>query len=96
MKCFLITFNRLSDKNYSLLDEEIKDSKEWWSYLDNSYIVLTDETVEEIWQRLEKYHPKDGRLLIVEIKGNYQGWLETDAWKWLDERLNKDKQEEIK
>jgi hypothetical protein len=29
------------------------------------------------------------RLLVVEIKANYQGWLPPDAWKWINENVGR-------
>lgn len=89
MKSYLITFNKCYNEDYESLEEEIKRSPEWWSYIENTWIILTNETADEVWERLEKLFPKDGRILIIEVKANCQGWLENDAWKWIEEKMGK-------
>lgn len=89
MKGYLITFNRESKGNYKLLEEEIKNTFKWWTYLENTWIIITNETANEIWERLEKYFPKEGNILIIEVVSNCQGWLPKDAWEWIEENLEK-------
>lgn len=89
MKGYLITFNREAKGNYKLLEDEIKRSPDWWNYLNNTWIIITDENVDQIWERLEKYFPKDDKMLIIEVTNNSQGWLSRDAWDWIKENLEK-------
>lgn len=76
--------------DYSGLIEELKKSKGWWHYLKSTWIVITNETPEELYSRLEPYKGKEDRLLILEIRRGAasQGWLPEKAWKWIERNLD--------
>lgn len=67
------------------LFKEIQSLGPWAKYMDRTWIVATHVPLQEINNRLIKYLGQPDRLLIVKIEaGNYQGWLPTDAWNWIN------------
>lgn len=87
-KVLAITYDLKSrSKNYAPLYDAIKQSSKWWHYLPSTWLVYTADTPDMVWNRLSSLIDKNDRLLIVEVTGNYQGWLPPDAWKWINERF---------
>ena len=84
MSAFSITYDlKVPGRNYTGLYEEIKKSGKWWHYLDSTWIVITDEGPQQIWNRLAPQIDKNDYMLIIEILDNTQGWLPADAWTWI-------------
>jgi hypothetical protein len=73
--------------NYSGLYDELKKSPSWCYYIKDTFLIKTDETVEQIWARVQPHLEKDDFLLIIEVRRNYQGWLPKEAWDWLNTNL---------
>lgn len=86
-KAYLIKYNRNCEGDYAALEEEIKKCKHFWNYMDNTFIVITGETVDEIWSRIENYLPKKDNLIIIGVTSHCQGALPRDAWDWINDRV---------
>ena len=50
-------------------------------------MIVTSETPDQIWNRLEPHIDKNDYLLIIEVRDNVQGWLPKDAWGWIYENV---------
>ncbi len=66
------------------LFDEIK-KKSWWHYMSNSYIVKSNETANELFNRLKPHLNKEIILLVFELGKDRQGWLTEQAWEWIRE-----------
>ena len=88
MRAFSINYDlKVPGRDYTGLYEEIKHSGRWWHYLDSTWIVITDESVQQIWDRLERHIDKNDFMLIIEVLDNVQGWLPKDAWNWIHDNV---------
>lgn len=88
MKAYSITYDLKSPgRDYNNLYEAIKSSGKWWHYLESTWIVTTNETSQQIWDRLAKNIDNNDRLLIIEVKNNCYGWLPKDAWDWIRQNV---------
>lgn len=86
---YIITYDESEEFDYSEMKNEIKKAKKWWNYLEYSWLIITNETSEEIWYRLEPYVNRKTSLLIAKLDENdMQGWLTRDAWDWIKENRN--------
>lgn len=84
MRAFSISYDlKVPGRDYGGLYEAIKHSGKWWHYLDSTWIVITNESAQQIWTRLAQHIDKNDYVLIVEILDNVQGWLPKDAWDWI-------------
>lgn len=91
MKPYIITYE-ISDKtgkSYDLLFEEIKKSKKWWHYIANTWLIMTDENANAIFERLKPYVDNDINLLVIEVGKDRQGWLSQKAWDWIKKNIPK-------
>lgn len=69
---------------------EIKSGISWWQYLDNMWLMVTEDSLNDIWYRLENKINKEKRFLIVEVNmKNRQGWLKQEEWDWIKEYIDK-------
>ena len=78
-----------SSEKYSELFNELKDSPRWWHYIDAVWLLITDESADEIFERLEPYLDDDISLFITEIGNDHQGWLPDRAWKWIRKHVTR-------
>ena len=84
MRAYCITYDlKVPGGDYSGLYEAIKQTGMYWHYLDSTWIVVTQETSQEIWNRLATHIDKNDYLMIIEVKDNVQGWLPKEAWDWI-------------
>jgi len=87
---YVITYDLKSPgRDYSPLYEAIKDNYAWWHYLESTWLVATNETAMQIYNRLVVTITTSDRLLIVRISPDYHGWLPADAWNWMDTQMLK-------
>lgn len=90
MKAYSITYDlRQPGRNYSALYESIKSSALWWHYLESTWLIATNETPQQIWNRIGTHIDKNDFMLIIEIRNNCQGWLPPDAWNWIHTNVPK-------
>lgn len=82
----LITYDLKSpDKDYAPLYEAIKNcGDKWWHYLESVWLVHTNLTPNECFERLRENLDAGDRCLVVQITNQLrQGWLPTKAWEWI-------------
>ena len=83
-KAFAINYDlRKPDRDYTGLSKAIKQGRKWWHYLESCWLIITDETPDQIFDTLKPHIDKDDRLLIIEVRDNVQGWLTDKAWNWI-------------
>ena len=86
---YLITYDiNTAIKDYNEMYDAIKSiSNDYQHPLESVWLVNTQLDKIKVYNIVhEKMSPKDF-LLIVEVKGNYYGWLNTKVWEWLKFRL---------
>jgi hypothetical protein len=54
---------------------------------DNTWLIATDETAQELYDKLEPYLVKanSDRILIVKLTKEHQGWHAKSVWEWFTE-----------
>lgn len=88
---------RVSSVNYDLrskakpdyvgLEEELKRSYKWWHYLESTWLIMTTESADELWDRIQPHCHKHDYALVIEVRNNSQGWLPAAAWQWINENV---------
>ena len=88
MAVYVVSYElRNTSLDYRNLFEELERSAGWWHYLDNTWLVSTDESATQLYNRLAPYLDGGDSLLIVQAGRDVQGWLPDDAWKWIEREL---------
>lgn len=67
--------------------KELEASQGWWHFIESTWLIETNETPEELNDRLSRFLYEDDFLLIIQAIPPYQGWLPKEAWNWIQERL---------
>ena len=71
-------------QGYARLYDGIKELGAWWHYLDSTWLVDTNLTSRQIFERLRSRIDANDRLLIIGVTRDYSGWLPGDAWNWIN------------
>lgn len=89
-KIYIITYKTLPDFNsvsfHNYIDAMYKNGwiSDWWHYTDNSYIVVSNQSVQDLYNAAAPGMKGIQYALITEVNlNNQQGWLPPAAWEWL-------------
>ena len=52
--------------------------------LDAMWIIETEQSADDIYTALSNFFDNDN-LVVFQLQGDYEGWLETKKWNWVDE-----------
>ena len=89
MSVLLVTYqiNNAATDKAKLFGAIKENANGGWHYIENTWIVNTSwDNADALSTKLRPYINDNYRLLVVKITSEHQGWLPTDAWKWLLER----------
>lgn len=87
----LITYDlKQPDRDYETLYEAIKQCGDmWWHYMESVWMIHTDLTPAQCFERLHPNIDANDYLFLVDITNQArQGWLPKDAWSWLKQNNN--------
>lgn len=88
MAVYVISYQLRSTRlDYRDLIEELERCESWWHYLDDTWLVNTEESATQLYNRLAPYLEGSDSILIVSAAKDVQGWLPDDAWKWIEREL---------
>lgn len=80
----LFSFNPVPGKDYAKLEQVLKSTGTWWHHLEGVWLVRTPESPQVWYEKVKPYLDSDESFLVIEVHGNYQGWLPKQAWEWLN------------
>lgn len=84
-KVFLINYKVDND---SIVKDRIKSLGPWLNYFPNSWLVESDLSAKQIYEKLSDGY-QDERFLIVKIDTKEKwGYLPKSAWEWFSNRKN--------
>lgn len=73
-------------QNYAGLYEALKSFEDWWHYLDSTWLLDTGRSAQQIYDRLAPVLDSNDSILVIRVGRDYQGWLPTKAWEWINAR----------
>lgn len=83
----LITYDlRYPGRDYSGLYQEIKSAGTWWHHLESMWLIETQLNPQQWYSKLAPNLDANDHLFIIQVQGNYWGWLPKEAWDWLAAR----------
>ncbi len=85
MPLLIVTYDLKADQTdrKPFFDAIKNNSKNWWHYLKNTWLVSTYMDADTFAHKLYPFFTTDDRVLVMEVKGTGQGWLPKDAWEWI-------------
>ncbi len=88
---FLISYDlNKPGQNYDEVHQAIMDASDgrWCHCLESTWLIRSKTLgAEEISERIMSKMDKTDRLLVIEVKPNYQGWLSRDLWDYIKNEL---------
>lgn len=87
----LVTYTINPKRDITQLILELQRSASWCHSIDEAWVIISNETTADIWNRLAPYFVATDRVLIVEIvmeSAIPAGWQPEEVWKWIDNWKN--------
>jgi hypothetical protein len=69
--------------SYQGLIDVLKGEQSWWRYMKSPWLVATNDSPEELYDKLKPFLRAGDRILVVQFQRPYQGWLPRKAWDWI-------------
>lgn len=89
----LITYDlHKPGQDYPGLHDALKSSGWWWHHLDSTWIIKTNSTPQQWYEKLASILDQNDYVFICEVKRNYWGFLPEKAWQWLKDAFTADGQ----
>lgn len=86
MTLYIVSYDlKKPGKDYKGLYEELKKSPKWWHYLESTWLIHTNETADQLFDRLRSHIDENDYVLVTEVTRNRSGWLPRKAWDWFGE-----------
>ena len=76
-------------QSYAKLYEVLKNSPKWWHFLQSTWLIQTNESAQQLYDRLKPHLDPNDFVLVIEIRNNAQGWLPKEAWDWINENVSR-------
>ncbi len=84
----LISFSLYPPRDARLLYEDLTSSTAWMHEINDTWLIDTIETTQQVMARLSKYFQDTDRVLVLPLgPGLPQGLLSPQGWTWLNTRL---------
>ncbi|MHB8124692.1 MAG: hypothetical protein ACYDEJ_03450 [Desulfitobacteriaceae bacterium] len=89
MAAYMITYDlNKQGKDYKGVYDAIKESAiNWCHYWDSAWLIKSNLTVQQIADNIKPHLDGDDRLIAIEVKQNYQGWMTEEQWKYIRENI---------
>jgi hypothetical protein len=81
----LVTFTLNPKRDPQSLAAELLTSASWMHYVDDTWLVASNESIFAIWDRIAKHTLPTDRVLVVPIPAGTVVWgnMPHDAWTWI-------------
>jgi hypothetical protein len=89
MATLLVSYDlKTPGADYNGFYDVLKECPAWWHHLESTWFVVTNDTPDELYDKLEQHlRPADNLIILTVHAAPRQGWLQKRAWKWLDKHL---------
>ncbi len=90
MAVYMITYDLNSKgQNYDDVIQAIKDSSTgtWCTYWESSFLIKSNLSVQEVVDNISPHLDGNDRLIVIETKNNYQGWLAEKDWDYIKNNI---------
>ncbi|HHV13243.1 MAG TPA: hypothetical protein GXX75_23505 [Clostridiales bacterium] len=89
MAAYMITYDLNSaGQKYEEVIKAIKDSASaWCTYWKSAYLIKSNLTANQISDKITPHLDNNDRMIVIEVKSHYQGWLAEEDWKYIREHI---------
>jgi uncharacterized SAM-dependent methyltransferase len=89
MAVYLITYELHGSRDYKGLTDVIGSFDAWWHYIESTWLVVTNDDANEIFEKLRPHLDEGDYILITKINKDNQGSLPKKAWDWIKQHIDK-------
>ncbi len=84
---YLVSYTLNPPRPNPALEAELTKSALWWHHLDFTWMVVTAEPAEALYNRLAVHLLGTDQMLIIQLVAGaqYWGFLTAEAWKWVED-----------
>jgi hypothetical protein len=84
---YVVTYTLRPKRDATWLIVQLQRSPKWWHFLDDTWLIATHESAEQLWSRIAPNFLATDGVLIVQLTAHagYFGWLPKEAWEWINE-----------
>jgi len=84
-KVYIVTYDLKYKwlRNYQGLYNQLQAFPAWMHHLDNTWLIVSEQTPEQIYNLLAPQLGDDCHILITRVTRDYFGLLPEEAWQWL-------------
>ncbi|WP_237520840.1 CRISPR-associated endonuclease Cas2 [Serratia proteamaculans] len=88
MARYIVTYDLVNRRDYTLLIEKIKSYRQWAHPLESVWIIITDDTSSQLRDSLSDFIDKDDKLLIMKttqgaswigLNNNVSDWIKNNS-----------------
>lgn len=74
-------------RDTTVIDRELQRLPNWSHWMNNTWLISTDEVADVLYARLRDKFLETDRLLIapLDAQSDFAGWLPQEAWDWIEE-----------
>lgn len=89
MAVYMITYDLNKEgQKYNKVIEAINEcSIEQYSVWKSSYLIKSDMTAKQISDKISQFLDGNDKMIVIEAKSNYDGWLPHGSWEYLQEKI---------
>ena len=71
--------------DYESVIKAIKDCStgRWCKYWKSAFLIQTRKSVQQVSDAITPFLDKNDKLIVIEVKKNYQGWLLKEEWEYI-------------
>ncbi len=87
MSLYVVTYQIRPFRDIAPIVEELQRSPSWEHHMDNTWLIQTHETAQQLYSRIAPRFLQTDLFLIVEFSryATYMGWLPQEAWDWINQ-----------
>lgn len=88
MAKYMISYDLYSPtNNRKQVQDAIESLGTWCKYLTTTYLVNTNYSKDTVQNTCTKPLDSNDKMIICEITGSVNGWLEKDQWNWINQNI---------
>lgn len=88
MSRFMISYDLKSPtSNRELVQNDIESLGSYCKYLTTTYLVNTLLSKDTVQRICTSHLDANDKMIICEITGSVNGWLEQDQWNWINRNI---------
>ena len=72
--------------DYEGLYQELKRTEEWFHALESTWLLWTDESPQDVWNRLYQHVHRTDSIIINDVGKRHWGYMPEKVWEWIAAR----------